>query len=369
MNGNNSNNNNNTNNDDPWKNHGEKPKNIADWVDQGLKRLSEIIKGAGNSGGNSRPPGSSGQGGARKKNLSNKQLFVVIAAVIFGLITYNSVFQIQPGETGVILRFGEHHRNATPGLNFLFPFMEDLKKINIEVVRSIEFKGSSASTNYDNVSTMITADRNVININWVVQYRIKNPENFLFHVVSVTDAIKDISEYVIRRLVGNRDFDYILNQREELAFSAFEEIQSSLDNYESGIELVALQLLDVTPPESVKPAFNEVNEADQDKTRLVNEAQKEANKRIPKARGDALKTVLVADGYAIRRINAAKGDANRFNSIYNQYRKFKKVTRTQLYVSTLKRVLPQVSDVVVIDKKGNLLPLLNLQKSTTSPIN
>ena len=348
----------------PWQNQDDKPKNIDEWVDQGLKRFSELIKGGNGSNGSGNPPTNDKK---PRKNLSGLQLLAIIGAVILGLIIYNSAFQIQPGETGVVLRFGEHNRNAPPGLNFLLPFAEDLTKVNIEAVRSIEFVyngSSSAAPSYDNVASMITSDRNVININWVVQYRIKDPEDYLFHIVNVTNAIKDFSEYVVRRLVGNRDFDYILNRREELAFAAFEEIQSLLDKYNSGVELVTLQLLDVTPPEPVRPAFNEVNEADQDKTRLVNEAQREANQRIPKARGDAQRTILEAEGYAIQRVNEAEGNVSRFNSIYDQYQNFRDVTRTQLYIDTMRQVLPGIEDILVVDKEGNLLPLLNLQKSS-----
>ncbi len=341
---------------DPWGNKKDnRPKNIDEWVEQGLKKFTEAIKKGTEEGKQFKAGGKSGPP-------NKSRLLGYFAIFILAIVAYMSVFQIQPGEAGVILRFGKHVRTAPSGLNFIIPFVENVTKVDIETVRSVEFvnRNLESISNYDNVASMVTADRNVINVNWVVQYRIKNPENYLFNIQNVSNTIKDFSEYVVRRNAGNRDFDYILNQREELAFSSYTEIQSLLDKYNSGVELVTLQLLDVTPPEKVRPAFNEVNEADQDKTRLVNEAQKEVNEKVPRARGDAQKSILESEGYAIKVVNEAQGDADRFLSVYNQYRNYRSVTRSKLYVETLSEVLPNLSEVIVLDKAGNQIPFLNL---------
>ncbi|MFH2128943.1 MAG: FtsH protease activity modulator HflK [bacterium] len=297
----------------------------------------------------------------------NFGIILVVLAVLF--LGYQSVYQIQPNEQGVVLRFGKFSNITSPGLNFLFPFIEKVIKVDVESIRKEEFgfrqnvpRTYTQSTNaLDLESLMITADKNVIQLNWVVQYKIRDAENFLFNVKEPRAAVRDVSESVVRRLVGNRDFDYVLNNREELAESTLKEMQDLIDKYDSGIQLVVVQLQDLNPPDSVRPSFNEVNEAEQDKIRTANEAQKEANTKMPKALGTAKKVIQEAEGYAIERVNRAEGDVARFNAILKQYVSAKEVTRTRMYVETLQSVLPNVKDIVVIDQnKNGVIPLLNL---------
>jgi membrane protease subunit HflK len=348
-------------NNNPWGNRGRKPSDLDDLIQDGIKKLVKSLKGR------SKPPG----GGEDKKSEGNGKswIIILIAAVIY--LLFQSIFQIQPGEQGVVLRFGRYHHISSPGLNFKYPLVEKIIKVDVETIRKEEFGSKrsignrgglgTSSSLMDLESLMITSDKNVVQLNWVVQYKIRDPENFLFNIENPRAAVRDISETVIRRLVGNRDFDYVLNNRNELAVSSRTEMQELLNKYNSGIQIVVVQLQDVNPPDAVRPSFDEVNEAEQDKIRLGNEAQKEVNQILPRAEGEAKQTIEKAQGYAIERVNIAKGDVARFNSIYKEYRLAKKVTRTRMYIETLTESLPKLKEVIVVDQSNNgVLPLLHL---------
>ncbi len=344
----------------PWGNRGKKTSELDDLIQDGIKKLVNSFKG------NSKPPG----GDEDKPEGTGKSWMIIILGFIIYL-AFQSAYQIQPGEQGVVLRFGRYHHISSPGLNFKFPLIEKIIKVDVESIRKEEFgsrrsignrRGLGVSSNLmDLESLMITSDKNVVQLNWVVQFKIRDAENFLFNIENPRAAVRDISETVIRRLVGNRDFDYVLNNRNELALSSRLEMQDLLNKYDSGIQIVVVQLQDVNPPDAVRPSFDEVNEAEQDKIRLGNEAQKEANQVLPRAEGEAKKTIEEAEGYAIERTNRAKGDVARFNSIFKEYKKAKDVTRTRMYIETLSSVLPQLKEIVVVDQSNmGVLPLLNL---------
>ena len=298
------------------------------------------------------------------------KLFTIILVIILIQIAYSSFYTIKPGERGVVLRFGEYSKTAPPGLNFKIPLVDTVVKVDIKTVRKEEFgfrtRAPGRQTIYqkegfNSESLMLTADKNVIDVEWIVQYKVRDPFNFLFKVQDVKQAVRDISETAIRRVVGNMDFDYVLSNREILAGTTAEEMQTELDNYESGIDIVTVQLQDVNPPDAVKPAFNEVNEADQDMKRLVNEAEEAYNRVIPKASGDAKKIVEEAKGYAVQRVNESKGETVRFLAIMKEYQAAEEVTRQRMYLETLRDVLPTVKDIYVIDKdQKSILPFLNI---------
>ncbi len=347
-------------NPNPWGNKGRKPSELDELIQQGLKKLFGMKQ-------NRSRPSDDQENRPKTPGGKNFGLILVILAVLF--LGFQSFYQVNPSEKGVVLRFGKFHNVTEPGLQFLIPFVEKVIKVDVDTIRkegfgfrqNISRSYSQTSSALDLESLMITADKNVIQLNWVVQYRIRDPEYFVFNIKDPKAAVRDISESVIRRLVGNRDFDYVLNNRAELANSTMTEMQELLDKYLSGIQLVVVQLQDLNPPDPVRPSFNEVNQADQDKIRLGNEAQKEANTKIPKARGTAKKMIEEAQGYSIERINRAEGDVARFNAIYKEYRSAKQVTRTRMYVETLKTALPNVSEVIVYDQgQKGMIPLLNL---------
>ena len=267
-------------------------------------------------------------------------------------------------------RFGEYSKTASPGLNFKIPLVDSVVKVDIETVRKEEFgfrtkvpgqKSIFQREGFDAESLMLTADKNVIDVEWIVQYKVQDPFNFLFKVQDVRQAVRDVSETALRRVIGNMDFDYVLSNREILASLTDKEMQAELDNYETGVKIVTVQLQDVNPPDAVKPAFNEVNEADQDMKRLVNEAEEAYNRVIPKARGEALQIVEEASGYAAQRVNESKGDTARFLAILKEYKTAKDVTRKRMYLETMQDILPSVTDIYVIDKEQrSILPFLNV---------
>lgn len=346
-------------NPNPWDNRGKKPSELDEMIQQGLKKLFGMKQ--------DRPRSVDPNG--KPKTPGGKNIGLIVLVVVILYVLFQSFYQVNPSEKGVVLRFGRYHNVTEPGLNFLIPFIEKVIKVDVDTIRKEEFglrqnvsRGYSQVSNaLDLESLMITADKNVIQLNWVVQFRIQQPEYYVFNIENPEATVRDISESVIRRLVGNRDFDYVLNNRAELAQSTMLEMQELLDKYLSGIQLVVVQLQDLNPPDPVRPSFNEVNQADQDKIRLGNEAQKEANTKIPRARGEARKMVEEAQGYAIERINHAEGDVARFNAIYKEYTKARDVTKTRMYVETLRAALPNAKEIVVYDQgQKGMIPLLNL---------
>lgn len=302
------------------------------------------------------------------------KITAVVAALFVVQAVFSSFYTIQPGEVGIVLRFGKYDRTGQAGLHFKIPYIEQLAKVDVESVRKEEFgfRTRAAGVNssfdrkgFDNEALMLTGNKDVIEVAWIVQYKVSDPVNYLFKVRDVSQMVRDASETVTRRIVGNMDFDYVLSNREVLAANAKRELQSQMDRLQAGITLVTLQLLDINPPEQVKPAFNEVNEADQDMKRLINEAEETYNKIIPKAGGSAKQIIEEARGYAAGRINRANGETNRFKAIVKEYQGAEEVTRQRMYLEAMQEILPQVEHVYVMDKsQQNILPLLDLSRKT-----
>lgn len=300
------------------------------------------------------------------------KVVAIVAAFIVLQAAAGAFYTIKPGEVGIVLRFGQFHRTTTPGLHFKIPYLEEMTKVDVESVRKEEFgfrtRTATAGAAYDRKgfdmeALMLTGDKDVIEVAWIVQYKVSDPVLFLYKVRDVAQIVRDASETVTRRIVGNMDFDYVLSNREILAANARKELQGQLDRLESGVNVLTLQLLDINPPEQVKPAFNEVNIADQDMKRLVNEAEETYNRVIPKARGSAKQIVEEARGYAVERINRANGETNRFQAIVKEYEGAEEVTRQRLYLEAMQEILPQVDQVYVVDgSQQNILPLLDLSR-------
>ena len=296
---------------------------------------------------------------------------IAVAIVLWGLSS--SYYTVQPEERAVVKRFGAVIKIADPGLHFKVPFgIDQLEFVATERVLKQEFgfrtEGAGERTRYSEMdfpdeSLMLSGDLNIIDVGWVVQYRISDPMKFLYSMREPTRTLRDISESVMRRAVGNRlGSEVLTTARVEIANLVHEEIQEAMDRYEAGIHVVTVQLQDVVPPARVQPAFNEVNEARQERERMINEATKRANQEIPRAKGIANRTIAESEGYATERVNAAYGETARFKSILAEYQVAPEVTRTRLYLETLNTVLPKVGSVLVVqDKQMPPLPLLNLR--------
>jgi membrane protease subunit HflK len=299
-------------------------------------------------------------------------LILIVLLVVAG--GYASVYTVAPEETGVIQRFGRYVRVTGPGLHFKLPFgIETVRKVktgrNFQMefgYRTIEAGVRSRFTErgYEEESLMLSGDLNVVDLQWTVQFKIGDPKDFLFQVKDVDSAIRDMSESVMRRVVGNRLFDFVLTVgRAEIADRVKVEMQKVLDSYRTGIQVVNVKMQNVTPPGPVEPAFNEVNEAEQEREAKINQAQAAYNREIPKAKGSALQTISKAEGYALERVNLAQGEANRFLNVLKEYRLAKDVTKRRLYLESMNQLLDKVDEIYVIDadQKG-LVPLLDLQK-------
>jgi len=263
-------------------------------------------------------------------------------------------------------------RITDPGLHVKIPFAESVTKVKVKRIFKEEFgfrtlrpgvRTVYTPEKWEDESLMLTGDLNVAVVEWIVQYRIVDPYKYLFKVRDVRKTIRDISEVVMRMVVGDRSVDEVLTVgRMEAATQAQKKLQEILNFYDTGIKIVTVKLKDVNPPDPVKPSFNEVNEARQDRERFINEAWQAYNKVIPKAKGEAEKVIAEAEGYAIKRVNRAQGDANRFLAIWKEYKRAKDVTRKRMYIETLSKVLPRVGKIYVVDsEQKTLLPLLSLE--------
>jgi membrane protease subunit HflK len=307
-----------------------------------------------------------------------KPLWLIVIGIVFAIILgYTAFYTIAPGHQGVILRFGRYYGLVLPGLHFKIPFgVDTVFKVHTEQVDTESFGFTivrpGIRTQYqksavtERESLMLTGDLNVIDVEWIVQFRREDPRKYLFNVRDPIMAIRDISESVNRRIVGNRSFDYVLQNREEVNKMAQEELQKILDEYESGIRIVNVRLQNVVPPDPVKGAFNEVNEAQQEKERLINQAQETYNKEIPKAKGEAERTINGARGFALERVNRAKGDVARFSAVLTEYRTTREVTKQRLYLEAYQTILPNAKQIYIIDsEQKGLLPLLQLNQQIT----
>ncbi len=285
----------------------------------------------------------------------------------------SSYYTVQPEERAVVKRFGKVVKIADPGLHFKIPFgIDDVQRVATERVLKQEFgfrttgvgdRTQYAGEGFPQESLMLSGDLNVIDVEWVVQYRIADPVKFLYAMRDPTGTLRDIAESVMRRVVGNRlGSEVLTTARVEISNTARDEIQLAMNRYDNGIHIVTVELQDVVPPQAVQPAFNEVNEARQERERMINEATKRANQEIPRARGEANRLIAEAEGYATERVNQALGESARFNSILAEYRNAPDVTRSRMYLEAINQVLPTVG-AVIVTQKGQMppVPLLNLR--------
>jgi len=298
--------------------------------------------------------------------------WAIIAIIVILIIISSSFYTIGVNQVGIVQRFGKYVRTTSPGLNFKLPRgIEKLTKVPVRLIKKEEFglrtiragvrTQYATATAYLNESLMLTGDLNVAVVPWIVQYRIRDPYKYLFKVKNVNSTLRDLAESTMRLVVGDRSINEVISKREEIADQAKVLLQKELDEAETGINVVTIEMKKTNVPEPVQPSFNEVNQATQEKERMIYQAREEYNKAIPAAKGNAEKTIKAAEGYALDRINRSKGDAARFLALYAEYSKAKDVTRRRLYLETLKDLFPRLGSKYIIDEEQkNVLPLLNL---------
>jgi membrane protease subunit HflK len=305
------------------------------------------------------------------KKLGKNIRYIILGALAI-VVAFSSFFTVNPEEVGMVMRFGEFTRTAQPGLNFKAPFVEEVRLVPIQRQLKHEFGYRTTSTGvrsnyqkegYRDESLMLTGDLNLADVEWVVQYRVTDPYNFLFKIRNPEQTLRDMSEAAMRQIVGDRTVNEVLTVgRAEVTMEAQKLIQALADEYESGMQIEQVVLQDINPPDPVKASFNDVNEAQQEKETLINQAKSEYNKVVPRAKGEAQETIQRAEGYAVKRINRAEGEASRFNQLYREYVKAPEVTKRRIYLETLENVLPEIGNKIVTDQNGNsVLPLLQMQ--------
>jgi membrane protease subunit HflK len=307
-------------------------------------------------------------------------LILIGALVLIGVaIAFSVVFTIQPEEVGIVLRFGKYSRTADPGLNFKMPApIEQVLKVPVQRQLKQEFgfatEEAGVRTRYSDrdfrsESLMLTGDLNVADVEWIAQYRVDDPYKYLFKVRNVGKTFRDMNEAVMRAVVGDRSVDEVITVgRLEIEDDVKVKLQELCDRYETGIVVDQIVLQNVNPPDPVKPSFNEVNQAEQERERAINDARGEYNRVIPKARGEAAQVIEQARGYAIDRVNRAKGDAALFEEVYAAYRRAPEVTRRRIFLETMETVYPAMQRKILLDNGlDGVLPLLQLDGAGVKP--
>jgi membrane protease subunit HflK len=311
-------------------------------------------------------------------------LLLLVVGVLAIALLESSMYQVEPEEQAVVLRLGRLYGVEDPGFHFKLPFgLDEVHTLPTRRVLKEEFGFRTVKAGvrsefqkgpYVQESLSLTGDLNIADVEWIVQYRISSATDFWFHLQEPEQAVRDLSEAVLREVVGSRTVDQVLTVgRQEIEIEALRLLQEALNKYRAGIKIVAVQLRNVTPPEPVQASFNDVNRAEQDRERLIDQAKAVYNREIPSAEGEAQRTVEQAEGLRQERINRAKGDASRFQQMLVAYKKSPDVTRKRLYLETMAQVIAAVDDLTIVDGKAGtqLLPLLQVkqdgQKAGESP--
>lgn len=295
-----------------------------------------------------------------------------VLVLLLGLKT--TVYTVQPEFLGVVTRFGKYKDTVDSGLRFKLPFgVDDVTLVPVKRQLKAEFGfGTGGGTNprqfagsegeREREKNMVTGDLNAATVEWVIQYRIRDPKDYLFNVFDPDGTLRDASESVMREVVGDRTVDEVITiGRQDIEREAQMKLEELIKKYALGLRIDQIQLKNVNPPPRVQPSFNEVNQAQQEKERSINVANGEYNRTVPQARGEAEGKISAAEGYAIKRINEAEGDAARFNAMFLEYEKAPEVTRRRIYLETMAEVMPAVGRKVVLDEAAKqVLPLLQL---------
>ena len=350
-------------NNNPWGNKPQSsPPDLDELVQQALNRLKKLFSGGGSSGGGS-GRGNRGSGG----------VVTVVILLIVAWGAWSAFYTVPSDSVAVVQRFGKYLTEVPPGLHLKLPMGVDKATI-VPVKRQLKqefgFSTKGARDPYQSPSPrddgretqMVTGDLNAALVEWVVQYRISEPVKFLFEVREPSETLRYVSESVMREVVGDRTVDEVLTiGRQEIESEALVKMQALSTKYAMGISIDQVQLKNINPPRPVQESFNEVNQAQQSKEKLINEARRDYNKVIPLAKGEKDQRIREADGYRLKRINEAEGDVARFNALFTEYSKAPEVTRRRIYIETMQNVMPKIeSKVLVDDEMSGLLPLLNL---------
>lgn len=307
-----------------------------------------------------------------RKSIGPAMLFWLIVLALAVAAGFSSVYVVDETENAVITRFGKYKQTVGSGLHVKLPFGIDKNyNVDIKTLRAEQFgfktvksgRNNEYKNNISEESEMLTGDLNIVDVEWVIQYKITDPKQWLFNVYEKEQTIRDISRSVINTLVGDRAiFDVISSDRSTIQNLAQEQMNENFKALGLGINVTTVQFQNVVPPVEVQAAFEDVNKASQDMKRLINEGKEEYNKEIPKAQGEADRQIQVAEGYAAERVNMAKGDVARFNAVYEEYKQSPKATKERIYLETMAEIFGSETKPELIDSElENLVPVKNLK--------
>lgn len=307
-----------------------------------------------------------------RKSIGPAMLFWLIVLALAVAVGFSSVYVVDETENAVITRFGKYKQTVGSGLHVKLPFGIDKNyNVDIKTLRAEQFgfktvksgRNNEYKNNISEESEMLTGDLNIVDVEWVIQYKITDPKQWLFNVYEKEQTIRDISRSVINTLVGDRAiFDVISSDRSTIQNLAQEQMNENFKALGLGINVTTVQFQNVVPPVEVQAAFEDVNKASQDMKRLINEGKEEYNKEIPKAQGEADRQIQVAEGYAAERVNMAKGDVARFNAVYEEYKRSPKATKERIYLETMAEIFGSETKPELIDSElENLVPVKNLK--------
>ena len=315
--------------------------------------------------------GSGSGGGGLPKPPGILPMLGVFGLLAIGLLLWTGFYTVPSDSIGVVTRFGAYQKEQPAGLHFKVPWgVDDVTIVPVKRQLKQEFgfatpgatNPSQTRENLQAQSQMVTGDLNAALVEWVIQYRIAEPRKYLFDVRNPAETLRDLSESVMREVVGDRTVDEVITiGRQEIEDEALTKMQELTTKYGIGVSIDQVQLKNINPPRPVQESFNEVNQAQQEKESLINAARREYNKVIPLAEGEKDQRIRAADGYRLKRINEAEGDAARFTAVFEEYKKAPEVTRRRIYIETLQEVLPDLESKIIVDEKSQqVLPLINL---------
>ena len=341
----------------PWGASKKTEHSLEDVIHQAQERFSRLMPRGGPGGG-----------------------MLLAGLIVVGTGLWFTFYTVPSDSVAVVQRFGKYIKTVEPGLQARIPFGVDTTTIvptRRQLKQEFGFATQGQTDPYQSAglrretrreTEMVTGDLNAALVEWVIQYRISNPTDFLFKVRDPSETLRYVSESVMREVVGDRTVDEVITiGRQEIEAEALTKLQAVATKYTMGISIDQVQLKNINPPEPVQQSFNEVNQAQQEKEKLVNEAWRDYNKVIPLAEGEKDQRIREADGYRIKRTNEAEGDASRFNALFVQYQKSPEVTQRRIYIETMQAVMPSIKSKIVIDEKSRgILPFLNLDAQKVS---
>ncbi len=355
---------------DPWgggRNGQQGPPDLDEVLRKLQSRLSGIF--GGRSGGGSGSGGGGGSGGSPLQSIGSTGIAAILIVIVIAW-ALAGIYIVEPAEEGVVLRFGKYHQTTEPGPHWAPYLIDRVENVNVEQIRRAEigFRSDAGNQTVKNESLMLTRDENIIDIQFAVQYRIKDARNYLFEIRDADTTLRDATESAVREVVGKSGMDFVLTGgRSDVASKVKELTQAILDRYKAGLLVTTVNMQSAQPPQEVQEAFADAVRAREDEERVKNEARAFAADILPKARGEANAVVERAEAYRQRVVSIATGESERFTSILTEYQKAPEVTRQRLYLDTVESVMANTSKVLVDLEGGNNLVYLPLDKLLAPP--